>query len=100
MQKGTLVVIFLHGLRPLPISKIAKKRLCHEILIQGNLRKNVKFQFFGDRMEKKHFIFIIGALKYRSSHSSKSEICMKFGVSKKIMRPNVTLLNIFSEIAP
>ncbi len=27
--------------------------------------------FFGDRMEKKHFIFIIGALKYWSSHSSK-----------------------------
>ena len=47
-------------------------------------------------MEKKHFIFIIGALKYRSSLS---EICMKFRVSKKIMRPYVTLLNIFSEIA-
>ncbi len=37
----------------------------------GNLRKNVKFPLFGDRMEKKHFIFIIDALKYRSSHSSK-----------------------------
>ncbi len=29
----------------------------------GNLRKNVKFQFFGDRMEKKkHFIFIMEGL--------------------------------------
>ncbi len=35
-------------------------------------------------MEKKHVIFIIG---------------MKFRVSEKIMRPYVTLLNIFSEIA-
>ena len=41
--------------------------------LKGNLRKNVKFQFFGDRMQ--------------------------FGVSKKMMRPYVTLLNIFSEIA-
>ena len=47
-------------------------------------------------MEKKHFIFIIGALKYRSSLSSK----MLHRVSKKIIRPYVTLLNIFSEIAP
>ena len=36
-------------------------------------------------MEKKHFIFFFGVLKYR--------------VSKKLMRPYVTLLNIFSEIA-
>ncbi len=25
------------------------------LVYKGNLRKNVKFQFFGDRMEKKHF---------------------------------------------
>ena len=46
-----------------------------EMNLVGNLRKNVKFQFFGDRMEKKHFIFIIGALKYNS------EVCVKFRVS-------------------
>ncbi len=34
--------------------------------ITGNLRKNVKFQFFRVRMEKKYFIFIIDALKYIS----------------------------------
>ncbi len=64
---------------PRPFSAMPKQ--CIELI--GNLRKNVKFQFFGDKMEKKHFIFIIG---------------MKFGVSKK-MRPYDTLLNIFSEIA-
>ncbi len=61
----------------------------------------MKFQFFGDRMEKKHFILIIVICMF-SLHLcpwSQSEVCMKFRVSEKIMRPYVTLLNIFSEIA-
>ncbi len=51
----------------------------------GNLRKNVKFQFL--------------EIKWRKNTLFSLLVHMKFRVSKKIMRPHVTLLNIFSEIA-
>ena len=56
IESHSFVAFFLH------------KKTSH-LIFQS--QKNVKFQFFGDKMKENYFIFIIGALKYWPSDSLK-----------------------------